>query len=132
MGAEESKASLARKFTRQCAVIARKDGRYSPDAYLFVFEGLEFTIRRLGRQGHVTGRELSEGIRDHAIEQFGGLARMVLDRWGVRKTEDFGEIVFRLVVEGMMGKTDTDSIDDFRDVYDFAAAFPLTATPDEA
>ena len=116
-------------IAQKCAAIAQKDGRYAADAYAFVFEGLEYTLRHLGRDGHITGKELAEGIRDKAIEEFGGLARMVFDRWGVRKTDDFGEMVFNLVNAGLMGKTESDSIDDFRDVYDFAAAFPLTVTP---
>jgi uncharacterized repeat protein (TIGR04138 family) len=109
--------------------LARKDPRYESEGYRFLFEALAFTLARLGRHGHITGRELAEGIRDKAIEEFGGLARMVLDRWGIRRTDDFGEMVFALVEAGLMGKTESDSKDDFHDVYDFESAFPLTATP---
>ena len=41
-----------------------RDDRYSREAYRFVQEGLEFTVQRRGRRGHVTGKELLEGIRD--------------------------------------------------------------------
>jgi len=102
-----------------------RDPRYLFEGYRFVFEALEFTVRKAGERRHVTGRELLEGIRDYAREQFGGLARMVLEGWGIRQTSDFGEMVFGLVGAGLMGKTDSDSKEDFRDVYDFQDAFPI-------
>lgn len=109
--------------------VVRKDPRYAYEAYRFVFEGLEFTVRRMGERRHVSGRELLEGIRDLAREQFGGLARMVLAGWGIHRTADFGEMVFHLVEAGLMGKTENDSKEDFRDVYDFDEAFPTVPPP---
>jgi len=105
--------------------LIERDGRYQADAYRFVFEGLDYTLKHLGRKGHVSGRELLEGIRLHALDQFGGLAPLVFRQWGVHGTEDFGEIVFNLVGAGLMGKTDHDTKDDFRNVYDFAAVFSI-------
>jgi uncharacterized repeat protein (TIGR04138 family) len=72
---------------------------------------------------HVTGQQLLEGIRQLAIQEFGYMARVVLEQWGVRQASDFGEIVFILVSNGLMGKTDDDSLDDFRGGYDFRKAF---------
>lgn len=111
--------------------VAQKDGRYSVHAYYFVFEGLRYTQQMLGKnpaspsekERHVTGQQLLEGLRRLALEQFGYMARVVLEQWGVRKTSDFGEIVFRLVECGLMGKTEEDSLDDFKDVYDFEQVF---------
>ena len=71
----------------------------------------------------MTGRRLLDGIRELALERFGLLARAVFERWGVRSTEDFGNIVFLLVENEQMSKTEEDSIDDFRDGYDFAQTF---------
>lgn len=104
--------------------VVEKDPRYPFEAYRFLFEALDFTVKKLGEKRHICGRELLEGIRELAVEQFGGLARMVLDGWNVRRTEDFGEMVFNLVDEGLMGKTEQDSKDDFRNGYDFDEAFP--------
>lgn len=109
-------------------VVAR-DGRYSLDAYRFVYEALEYTVKSLGRKGHVTGRELLEGLRDYALEQFGGLAPMVFAHWGVRKTDDFGNIVFNLVEANLMGRSEADSPEDFKDVFDFGEAFRIDARP---
>jgi len=51
------------------------------------------------------------------------LARTVLSRWNVRRTVDFGRIVFALVDNGYMQKTEDDTLEDFRDVFDFKSAF---------
>ena len=72
---------------------------------------------------HVSGDELLQGIRELAVRQFGPLTRTVFENWGVTKTLDFGEIVFQLVDAGLMGKTDEDKLDDFKDVYDFRKVF---------
>ncbi len=111
--------------------IAQQDGRYSPHAYYFVFEALRFTQKLFGKnpagrqeaERHVSGQQLVEGIRQMALEQFGYMARVVLAEWGIRETSDFGEIVFRLVNSGLMGKTENDSLDDFKARYDFGEAF---------
>ncbi len=109
--------------------VAENDGRYHVNAYRFIYEALEYTLKTLDRKGHVTGRELMEGLRDYALEQFGGLAPMVFEAWGVRKTDDFGNIVFNLVGAGLMGRSDTDSPADFANLYDFREAFRIDAQP---
>jgi len=111
------------EFDRAIADVRARDPRYARDAYLFVFEALAHTQRTLSRQKHVTGQELLEGIRALAIEQFGFLARTVFHEWGCRTTTDFGHLVFNLVGANLMGKQDTDTLDDFRDRYDFAQVF---------
>ena len=106
----------------------RRDPRYTYEAYEFVFAALTHTQKLLGRlpgkndaadaQYHVTGRELVAGIRDLALREFGFMARIVFRMWGIRSTADFGEIVFNLVQENLMSKTDQDCREDFRDVFD--------------
>ncbi|HRU07739.1 MAG TPA: hypothetical protein P5137_18400 [Candidatus Brocadiia bacterium] len=111
--------------------VLNRDKRYHINAYRFIYEALEHTQKLLGRRPdsdnpedrHVTGQELLEGIRDCAQRAFGPLAPCVFRSWGVRRTEDFGEIVFSLVEAGLMGKTDRDSRADFANGYDFDAAF---------
>lgn len=108
---------------QKIAQILLRDDRYNREAYRFLQEGLEYTVQRRGRRGHVTGRELLEGLRDLARERFGLMARTVLNQWGVRKTADFGEMVFNLVEEQVMSKQDSDTREDFENVYDFEEAF---------
>ncbi len=100
-----------------------KDRRYDPESYSFIMAGLNFTTKRLGRKGHVTGQELSDGIKDYAIDQFGPMTRLVLEHWGIKTTDDFGEIVFNMINAGMLGKNEQDSKKDFKDRYDFKDVF---------
>jgi len=99
------------------------DPRYTIEAYAFVRGGLDFTVRRLEKQRHVSGKELLEGIREFAIDEFGPMAKTVLNGWGIQRTEDIGEIVFNMVETGLLGKTDEDSRADFANGYDFDEAF---------
>ncbi|MGQ0614352.1 MAG: Minf_1886 family protein [Planctomycetaceae bacterium] len=103
--------------------IVRRDGRYSPQAYYFIFDALDYTIQRMKKVRHVTGRELLEGIRLYATEHFGFLARTVLAEWGVNETSDFGELVFNLVEAGLLSRTDSDTKSDFQGIYEFGEAF---------
>lgn len=99
--------------------IVARDRRYDREAYRFVSEGLAYTVQKSGRMGHVTGRELCVGLSEYALEQFGRLARTVLDNWGVRQSEDVGEIVFNMVDVGLLRKTDEDRRENFANVLEF-------------
>lgn len=103
--------------------IAKRDPRYREDAYFFVLRGLNFTVAKLDKPRHVTGQELSDGLRIYAVEQFGPMAKEVLEHWGITGTEDFGNIVFNFIEVKLLAKTGTDSIGDFKDAYDFKKAF---------
>ena len=103
---------------------------YSADAYQFVQEGLSFAVQRVhgersdpNANRHITGQQLCEGLRDYALARWGLLAGTVLRRWGIASTMDFGRIVFVLIENNRLQKTDEDTIDDFRNVYDFRTAF---------
>jgi uncharacterized repeat protein (TIGR04138 family) len=103
--------------------LVKADPRYRREAYLFVLAGLERAVERLEVRGHVTGKELLEALRVLGTERYGMMARTVFEHWGVRSTLDFGEIVFSMVDDRLMGKTEEDSLDDFRGVFDFEEAF---------
>lgn len=115
-----------KSFYQVVEEICAKDKRYKADAYEFVMQALHFTQSKLKRQGHVTGKELLEGIREYVIEQYGPMAKTVLNHWGITKTFDFGNIVFNMVNNKLLSKTETDSIDDFKDVYDLEVTFRNT------
>jgi uncharacterized repeat protein (TIGR04138 family) len=104
--------------------IARTDGRYSPIAFHFVYDGLEYTANNVVQErGHVSGQTLCEGLRRMALEKYGRLAWLVLRTWKVKTTRDFGEIVYTLIDHEWMSAQPTDAIDDFNGVYDFKAVF---------
>ena len=113
----------------QVEALAEIDGRYDKEAYVFVYKALHYTVQKLGRRKlppekrHISGRDLLHGLSEFALDQFGPLTISVFAHWRVYKTEDFGHIVFNLVNEGLMGKTEQDKIEDFTDIYDFAEEF---------
>ena len=112
--------------------VVRSDGRYPLEAYAFLHEGLSRAVKQVhggelpeGAASHVTGQDLCHALRELAIERWGMLALTVLGRWNIRATIDFGNMVYLLIQHGYMRKTDEDSLEDFRDVYDFAKAFDV-------
>jgi uncharacterized repeat protein (TIGR04138 family) len=115
--------------------LVRRDPRYPPEAYEFVFEALAYANKRLGRvraetgaaenasrEEHVSVAEFFEGLRELALRDFGLMAPAVFRQWGVRRTDDFGEIVFNLVEANLMSKTSHDDRRDFHNVYDLDEA----------
>jgi len=115
--------------------ILAKDSRYPLEAYQFVREGLDYTQHKMARMSgakeprHVTGRELTDGMRQYALETYGPMARLLLNDWGIHATEDFGEIVFTLVENNLLAKTENDTRDDFADGFDFGEAFTVPFQP---
>ena len=109
-------------------VIVGKDQRYARDAYHFIRESLDFTQKLISKENkgkvrHVTGQELLDGIRQHALTQFGPMTVTVFGEWGITNCKDFGEMVFNMVESGLLAKTEKDSRDDFQEGYDFTEAF---------
>jgi uncharacterized repeat protein (TIGR04138 family) len=109
---------------RKILEIVDRDLRYAFRAYEFTRLAVTYASEVFfGTGTHVSGAELLEAIREFALERYGLLTRDVFRSWGVRTTEDFGEIVFHLVEAGLLSKTDEDSLADFRDVYSFDDVF---------
>jgi uncharacterized repeat protein (TIGR04138 family) len=103
--------------------IREENPRYSDAAYLFVLSALQFAIEQLDEPRHITGQELAKAVKDLAIHRFGPMARTVLEHWGIHSTADIGEIVYALIDYRVLIKQDSDSLDDFRDVFSFDDAF---------
>ena len=109
--------------------VRRRDRRFSRNAYYFVLDALDYTMSNLGREEltgedrHVGGRELLAGIKEYAADQFGPMAVLVFERWGVRGPGDFGEIVFNLIDAELLSRRPSDSRLDFVDGFDFRETF---------
>ena len=105
-------------------------GLYPAEAYEFVQHGLSYTVHQIHTDvdpatvaKHVSGQQLCHGLREYALAQWGLLARAVLRRWNINSTLDFGRIVFAMIDAGQLQKTEQDTLDDFRNVFDFGMAF---------
>lgn len=120
-------------FIEAVAHICTHDRRYAPEAFLFLNEGLQHTLKQIQEKEkkfrQISGAELADGLRAYALTQFGPLTMTVLNRWGLRTTRDFGEIVFALLKVGLLGKTAEDKIEDFDHLYDFDRAFRAPFRP---
>jgi len=110
--------------------IALEDGRYSPEAFKFVYEGLGSTVSGLkdiyediDQPHHISGQELCKGLINEAKNKWGLLGRIVLEHWGIKKTRDLGEIVYVMIEHEWMSKQPEDSIEDFDEVYDLETVF---------
>lgn len=103
--------------------LAERSGIYKAKALVFVLSALEHARRNLRKEGHIRGQELCVAARDLAINEFGPAAKMVLNGWGIESTLDIGRLVFLMVDNGILSKTEEDSLDDFRDGFDFETEF---------
>ena len=115
--------------------LLKQDQRYQLEAYQFVRESLAYAQRIMkmqpqateGEEGkadhHLTGQQLCQAIREYALEQYGYMAKTVLNSWGIHNTGDFGEIVYNLIRIKEMRKSKSDRREDFDDQYDFDSAF---------
>ncbi len=119
------------EFSEVVELICKEDPRFDRRAYTFLRQALDHTVKdlkkrqpeRTSRSQHVSGPELLHGIRAYALDQFGPLAKTVLNSWGVTRCSDFGDLVFNLIDYKIFSKTESDRREDFADLYDFDEAF---------
>jgi len=114
--------------------IIAEDPRYHRDVYAFVRDALDFTVKqqKKGRENlprHVTPAQLLDGIRLFALKEFGPMVSTVFSYWNVHSCEDLGYIVFNMIRKEILGKNESDSLEQFRDGYDFHEAFVLPFLP---
>jgi uncharacterized repeat protein (TIGR04138 family) len=113
------------------------DTRYAADAYQFLRDALDHTIKTLQKGSsaavsHVTGPELCQGLRDYALQQFGPMVPTIFEAWGLRNTRDIGEMVFNLIRTGAFSRSDSDRVEDFENIYSFFEAFEKPYLPKRA
>jgi len=104
-----------------------QDPRYHPAAYELVRDALHVAAKKFRDENaddqHVSGQELLAGFRDHVLAEYGPMASLLLDQWGLQRGEDVGNIVYNLISVSYFGKNDGDSLEDFAGGYDFTTAF---------
>jgi uncharacterized repeat protein (TIGR04138 family) len=123
--------------------IVESDSRYEREAYVFLRQALDFcqkTEIKSGRkprvvettttgENHISVAQLLDGIRQYALHEYGPMAMMVLNSWGVKSCEDFGAIVFKMVEHRLLSVTDKDTPEEFRKGFDFFEAFRTPFKP---
>lgn len=102
--------------------VVLKDKRYDAAAYFFLKDALDFTVKKAaesndGEHRHVSAKELAQGFHNYAIEEFGPMASTMMSEWGVTETLDIGNMVFLLIEEGIFGKQDSDTLEEFTNVF---------------
>jgi uncharacterized repeat protein (TIGR04138 family) len=113
--------------------VIRSDGRYPVAAYAFLHECLAQAVQdahgeNLGNgKQHVTGQAICHAMRQLAVQRWGMMAPAVLARWNIRQTIDLGNMVYLLIRNQLWQKTEGDSIEDFRDVFDLPEALKIEA-----
>lgn len=118
-------------FEGEVSKIIERDSRYDREAYVFLRDGLDFchkaffkgARKKEGQGSHVTVQQLLDGIRLYALQEYGPMALTVLDSWGIRNCEDFGNIVFNMVESKLLSTTENDTPEEFRKGYAFKEAF---------
>src|SRR3569623_1578631 len=115
-------------FEDVLAKIVEQNPRYHREAYVFLREALEFTQKSISRANknqvrHITGQELLNGICEYGLAVFGPMTITVLEEWGINSCEDFGHMVFLMIENNFLRKTDQDRPEDFKCGYNFDEAF---------
>jgi uncharacterized repeat protein (TIGR04138 family) len=115
-------------FEDVLAKIVEQNPRYHREAYIFLREALEFTQKSISKANknqvrHITGQELLNGIREYGLAVFGPMTITVLEEWGIKSCEDFGNMVFLMIENNLLRKTDQDRPEDFKCGYNFDEAF---------
>lgn len=114
---------MDRKFVQIVEGIYENDQRYKEASYVFTMEALSFTQKKYKCSNHVSSDQMLDGIKELLLDKFGPMTMTVLEYWGIKRTEDFGNIIFNLVDNKVLSKTEEDDIGKFRDGYDFEEVF---------
>lgn len=132
----------AQATMRRFVAVVEADGRFPLEAFRFLQEGLDHAVKRThgpnagltrspdgsGKRvepgtdldehpHHISARELCEGLLDLALLRWGRLAKAVLNGWGIERTDDFGTMVFLLVDNDLLRKTEGDRLEDFSGIF---------------
>ena len=122
---------MSAEFWAAVERIRADDARFARDAYAFVMDSLDFSMRRAGERRHLSAEELVRGLCANAKQRFGLFAYTVLERWGLRTSSDVGDVVFQLISAGILSRQESDTREDFDAVLDFREALDAAALETE-
>jgi uncharacterized repeat protein (TIGR04138 family) len=117
-----------------------KYDKYHHEAYDFIYGALQYSSNLNGKSTFVTlenikipdysatTKELVEGVAGLALEKFGGLGKFVLEHWGIRKSEDIGEVTYNLIDMELFWEDIEDKKEDFQR-YDLESMLNIAQAP---
>src|SRR5258708_5681623 len=100
---------MQKSFQEMVERIVEQDPRYDKEAYDFIKEALEFTIKQQKRgqadpSVHVTAAELMDGFRQYALKEFGPMVMTVFEHWRGTNSKGRWRIVFKIVANRAFGE----------------------------
>ena len=101
--------------------IVAKDSRYDARAYALLGDVVRYLSGEDGK--HVSGEEILDEFKERALDQYGPLTYTVLTEWGLKCTEDIGEMMFNLTDSGRIHRDENDTAESFVGGYDFKETF---------
>ena len=117
---KKAQKTISEEFGRKpeaLYAIAKKYNK-SVQAVAFAFDTSDTAFSALAQP--ITIKDLVLYMKTYAVFIFGCLARTVLSEIGINSTRDFGELVMCLINESYIKMDQTESIDEFNDVFDFS------------
>lgn len=106
---------------------AKRDDRYPVAAFCYVAKCLKRLLAssegKGGNHPHVSGKDICLALKQSFLDDFGTLARGILEQWNLKETNDFGNIIYDLIDVKLLTTSPQDSRSDFVDVYLFKDAF---------
>ena len=125
------------QFIDAVQAVISHDSRYDIGAYYFLKDALDFTVKQVmdnndGEHRHVSASELSHGFRDLALQEFGPMAGTLMNEWHIKTCNDIGVMVFLLIKEGAFGKQDSDTPEDFSNVFNLLETLEAPFLPKQA
>ena len=99
--------------------LVRRRQAFPVEAYEFVRDAIAHaaSLRGMGADADIGARHMLEAACDLARREFGMLALSVFHAWGVRRTDDLGEIVTHLVEARLLEPASHDDLAVFRDAF---------------
>ena len=119
---------MNRKLPKKLEETKQRHPKHPEESFVFLQEALHQTLNQIktensGNPRHISGKELLLGFRDYALNRFGPMTLTVLNEWNISCCRDIGEMVFYLIKVGVFLKQESDSLEDFQEVFDFKEAF---------
>ena len=111
---------VSREIRAKVEPVAFQMGR-DPNAIYWALS--VFTAEECVLQKHLESEKIAWRLHDQALWLFRKRAKEQLEEWGISSTRDMGVLLFELSKFDLMSWEESDSVDDFADLFDFENEF---------